>query len=118
MIIIHCLRKTTWETYKNKAFYGESYIATEGFIHCSEVETFSLVAPNFANITDSLVLLCIDTTKISSEIKWECDESSGIAFPHIYGLLNISAVVNVLPFLRDVEGTFILNPELQSSKSN
>lgn len=37
----------------------------------------------------------------------------GREYPHIYGELNLDAVVNVVPFIRDEEGNFVLNEELK-----
>lgn len=113
MIILHCLKEKTWNDYKNKEFYGEKYIETEGFIHCSDIYTFYKVAPNFLNVEEKLILLCIDTEKTHAEIKWEDNYNCGTTFPHIYGLLNTDSVINVLPFLKDSNGDFLLNTELQ-----
>lgn len=112
MLILHCLKKSTWNSVKYSHFYGTDYIESEGFIHCSDIGTFHRVAPNFLDIAEPLVLLCIDTTKVQPEIKWEDGDNCGTAYPHIYGLLNLDAVVNVLPFLKDENGEFLLNDEL------
>ena len=68
MIILHCLRKETWETIKDKPVFGEESVAAEGFIHCSSIEYFWRVAPNFRDIADELALLCIDTEKLTSQV--------------------------------------------------
>lgn len=113
MIILHCLRKRTWDRVKDNERYGKEYIETEGFIHCSSIEHMWRVAPNFKDIDEPLLLLCIDTDKVIPEIKWEDGDNCGREYPHIYGELNLDAVVDVLPFLKDKEGNFILNPELE-----
>ncbi|MCT8138425.1 DUF952 domain-containing protein [Anaerobacillus sp. CMMVII] len=113
MIILHCLKETSWQEGKNSMYYGKHYIVSEGFIHCSSIENFWRVAPNFKNIKDRLVLLCIDTDKVESEIKWEDDDNCGREYPHIYGELNLDSVVNVIPFLSEDDGDFILNEELK-----
>lgn len=46
-------------------------------------------------------MLLIDTGKVKSEILWEDLRGCGVEFPHIYGLLNKSAVIAVLPYLRN-----------------
>ena len=113
LIILHCLKKSTWQKHIGERYYGEEYIASEGFIHCSDIHTFHLVAPNFLSYTEPLLLLCIDASKVRPEIKWEDGDNCGTAFPHIYGLLNLDAVEQVLPFLKDDSGNFLLNPELR-----
>jgi len=111
MIILHILKEIEWNEYKDKKLYGEKHIKSDGFIHCSDVYTVQNVVWIFDNVCEPLVLLCIDTKKVHPEIKWENGGSTD--YPHIYGLLNTDAVVNVLPFLRDKDNNFMLNQELQ-----
>lgn len=107
MFIVHCLRKKTWEKCKSEKYFGEDSIDFCGFIHCSEPSTFRLVAPNFANEHEDLVLLKIDTDLVEAEIKFEDDGNYGTDYPHIYGLLNTSAIVDVLPCLFNENGDWI-----------
>lgn len=39
-MILHCMKKTTWEERKNKEYWGQRNIDAEGFFHCSTVEYF------------------------------------------------------------------------------
>lgn len=50
MIILHCLAQSAWEQCKDRDDYGQAYLEQCGFIHCSEVATYALVAPNFKDI--------------------------------------------------------------------
>lgn len=93
---------------RHKDTWGDDLIEADGFIHCSSVEYFWRVASNF----DDMVLLCIDEDKLLSEVRYEDDDNCGRLYPHIYGVINNSAVINTLPFLRDTNGEFIKNPEL------
>ena len=111
-MILHCMKKSTWEERRNKDFWGKRNIEAEGFIHCSQPEFFWRVAPNFDNIDDELVILCIDENKISAEVKYEDGDNCGRSYPHVYGMINNSAVTAVLPFLHDENG-WIKNPELE-----
>ena len=111
MIILHCLKECEWNKYKNEKFYGEEYIKSGGFIHCSDVHTVHKVVWMFLDISEPLVLLCIDTSRVQAEIKWENGGSTD--YPHIYGLLNTDSIVNVLPFLKNDNNQFVLNQELQ-----
>ena len=116
MIILHALTKTLWNTYQDKDFYGELSLEKFGFIHCSDINTYHLVAPNFKNEPDEMVLLVIDTNKVSSKIAWEDLRNTGVAFPHIYGLLNKDAIVTVLPHLWSDNKEWIANDELNIPK--
>jgi uncharacterized protein (DUF952 family) len=55
-----------------------------------------------------LVLLSIDTDKVTAEIRYENLEGGEQMFPHIYGALNTDAVVKVARFEPGAEGYFVL----------
>ena len=111
-MILHCMKKETWLERKNKQFWGKRNIEAEGFIHCSTVEYFWRVAPNFKEINEELLLLCIDESKLKSEVRYEDGDNCGRFYPHVYGLINNDAVIAVLPFLRNENGDYVKNPEL------
>ena len=110
-MILHCMKKTTWEERKDKACWGKRNIEADGFIHCSTVEYFWRVAPNFKDVHEELVLVCIDESKLNAEVRYEDGDHCGREYPHVYGLINRDAVVQVLPFLRDEDGNYKKNPE-------
>ena len=110
-MILHCMKKITWEERKNKISWGKRNIDADGFIHCSTVEYFWRVAPNFIGIEDELVLVCIDEEKLISEVWYEDGDHCGREYPHVYGLINNDAVISVLPFLKNEDGTYKKNSE-------
>lgn len=111
-MILHCMKKSIWEERKNKEQWGKRAIESGGFIHCSTVEYFWRVAPNFKNVQEEMVLLCIDEELLNAEVRYEDGSNNqGRLYPHVYGLINNNAVVAVLPFLKDEDGNYIKNPE-------
>jgi uncharacterized protein (DUF952 family) len=112
MMILHCMKASDWELAKGQTHFGQASVTREGFVHCSPVNYFWRVAPLFQNETEDLVLLCLDTEKITAPIKWEDGDNAGRFYPHVYGLVYTDAVTMVLPFLRDEQGRFVKNPEL------
>jgi uncharacterized protein (DUF952 family) len=44
-----------------------------------------------------LVILRIDTERLTSPLKWESPPGSDETFPHVYGPVNLDAVVGVVP---------------------
>jgi uncharacterized protein (DUF952 family) len=75
------------------------------------------VADAFYRGRDDLVLLVIDENRLTSELRWEAPAGSparGISpsdkFPHIYGPLNLDAVVRVPDLKPDPAGGFSLPP--------
>ncbi len=71
-----------------------------GFIHCSRAEQTAGVRSMFYADVDELLVLTIDTDRLTSP--WQLDPVQGAAqtFPHVYGPLNLDAVVHV-----DVQGS-------------
>ena len=68
--------------------YTADTLPSEGFIHCSTAEQWPRVlAERFAG-RDDLVLLEIDTARLTAELRWED------GFPHVYGPLEVEAVVS------------------------
>lgn len=112
MIILHCMPEAVWESVRTLPRFGEASVAAEGFVHCSSIEFFWRVAPNFLHETEPLVLLLIDTDRVPAEILWEDADHCGRAYPHVYGMIPTDAVTGVLPFLRDKAGNWLKNPEL------
>ncbi len=88
-------------------------LTTEGFIHCSTVETVLIPANERFRGQRDLRLLLIDPHAVSAPIVFEDCEERGIEFPHIYGPLERSAVRSVLPFLPNASGDFVLPTELE-----
>ena len=110
-MILHCMKKSTWETRKNKEYWGKRNIDAEGFIHCSTIEYFWRVAPNFADVEEELVLICIDENKLEAELRYEDGDNCGREYPHVYGMINNKAVMTVFLFIKDKDGVWQKNPE-------
>jgi uncharacterized protein (DUF952 family) len=114
MYILHSVKKVDFDI--NKHYYGQDSINKFGFIHCSDFDTYYLVAPNFKNEPNERLLLVINTDKVNANIKWE--DGGGIDFPHIYGLLNVDSVEEVLPHLWTENKIWIPNEELKKYVSD
>ena len=116
MYIIHSVNKEEFDNEIKTGSYGRKSLEKFGFIHCSDLDTHYLVAPNFKeDLNDRLVLL-IDTEKVIPEIKWE--DGGGIDFPHIYGLLNKDAIVGVYNHIWNKERVWLPNEELKEYAQN
>ena len=116
MIIMHTANKADFETEFRMGSYGSKSLDTYGFIHCSDLDTYYLVAPNFKDDFTEKVILLIDTDKLDSEVKWE--DGGGLDFPHIYGLLNREAIVGVYEHLWSDTREWIPNKELREYAVN
>ncbi len=107
-MILHITTRTDWEAAQNVGAYQLDTLDTEGFIHCSTPEQVLGPANEFYRGRSDLVLLVIDPERLAADLVYEDLYGSGIAFPHIYGPLNLDAVAGVVPFPPRPDGSFEL----------
>jgi uncharacterized protein (DUF952 family) len=105
-IILHIVKREQWEKAKLRKAYRGDTLDSEGFIHCSTPRQVIKVANALFCAKKGLVLLCIETAGVQSEIRYEGTE--GELYPHIYGPLNVDAVTKVLDFEPRKDGRFKL----------
>ena len=116
MYIIHSVNKDDFYKEIKTGAYGSYSLERFGFIHCSDLDTYYLVAPNFKDDYAERVILLINTEKLNCEVKWE--DGGGLDFPHIYGLLNKEAVIGVFNHLWNDKREWIPNYELKEYAGN
>jgi uncharacterized protein (DUF952 family) len=73
-------------------------LAEQGFIHASTAEQVPVVAEAFYRGAPDLLLLVIDTDLVGPPIRYEHVPGQAAPYPHIYGPLNATAVVEARPF--------------------
>jgi len=115
-IILHITTREAWELAQRQGEYTAPSITGEGFIHCSTRTQVVPVANKFYAGQSGLILLVIDPGRLSSDLKWEppfeglppAEVSASDVFPHIYGPVNLDAVIQVIDFSPTPDGRFIL----------
>lgn len=93
--IYHVTTKDAWAKAKQQGFYTALSLETEGFIHNSDAHQVAGVLERYYKGQTNLVKLMIDTEKLTSPVKYELAPSVNEAFPHVYGAINLEAVVGV-----------------------
>ena len=94
MFIYHIVLPEVWEKFKNKPSYQSESLVTEGFIHCSYPGQLEAVLKRYYSGVEKVLILKIDTEKLLSKLVKEPSTNNEM-YPHIYGRLNHSAVVEV-----------------------
>jgi uncharacterized protein (DUF952 family) len=110
-IIFHITRSQQWEQAKQVQSYRGDTLDSEGFIHCSTLPQVLKSANKFFVGQTGLLLLSIDSDKVQAEVKYEY--AAGENYPHIYGPLNVDAVLKVVEFEPGADGKFELPEELR-----
>jgi uncharacterized protein (DUF952 family) len=94
-VIYHITTASEWNDAKHKGAYESSALKEEGFIHCSEERQIPDVLKRFYSNKTDLVKLSIETDKLTSQLIYDWSNAIEDTFPHIYGPINLDAVVNV-----------------------
>lgn len=119
-MILHITTPAEWEKALFEGEYSAPSLDSDGFIHCSTIKQTTDTANIFFRGQKGLILLCIDEKKLKSECKYEDpvgggqhDPNVGNLFPHVYGSINLSAVIKVADFPVYENGFFALPEELE-----
>lgn len=103
--IFHIAQRQVWESARDTGVpYTMSTrdltLEEEGFIHCCTTMTQveGVLSRYYADIEDELVLLVIDPALLDAPVRLE--PSGTEFFPHVYGPILPSAVIDVRPLPR------------------
>lgn len=107
-MIFHIVNKNDWENASDEKSYRSDSLTYEGFIHCSPLEKIPDALNNFFKGRKDLILISIDESKVRSVIIWEDLYGHNFDFPHIYGELNLDAVVKITKIKNGTDGIFII----------
>ena len=109
--IYHIALEADWEHAQHT---GEYQISTrgrtldeEGFIHCCQAHQVTTVANELYRGQDHVLLLIVDSTRITSPIRYVRRGVKSELFPVIYGPIIIDWVVEVTQLNPDAAGTFV-----------
>ncbi len=91
------------EAEREGRFRGSEVDMRDGFIHFSAVtQVVETAAKHFAGARD-LLLVSVNADRLGERLKWE-PSRGGALFPHLYGDLDLSAVLKVEPLPLDPLG--------------
>jgi uncharacterized protein (DUF952 family) len=89
--------------------YEPPGLATEHFIHASPADQLTRVANKHYRGVKDLHLLCVDPRRVRAPVRWE--PAAGGLYPHIYGPLNLDAVLYLKPIVPGAGGEFRIDPQ-------
>jgi uncharacterized protein (DUF952 family) len=102
MEIYHLALASDWHAAVHAGDYRVSTrgatLEEQGFVHCSHADQWQAVRDAaYADVTEPLLLLTIDTDRLTSPVVEEEVPGSDRPFPHVYGPIDLGAVVEVTP---------------------
>lgn len=93
--IYHITSFYDWELQSAYGEYIHPSLAEEGFIHMSTEDQVPKVLERYYDGVSGLVVLKVKTSQLKNELKYEKAPSDGDNYPHLFGSLNVDAVVEV-----------------------
>lgn len=105
-LLFHITTRKQWKESNKDGRYLPESLDTEGFIHASRGEQLEDTANRLFSDRNKILLLVIETSRLAPEVKFEEDPDSGEKFPHIYGPLNMDAIVDKIEVYAEKNGRF------------
>lgn len=112
--ILHLMPESAWHAVTPDAPWRPDSLASEGFVHCSPDDATLLAVANaiYQDATAPMVVVSVDPDRLAAETRWEPpipappEGSDTALFPHVYGPINVEAVVAVRYARRDPAGRY------------
>lgn len=104
--LFHIAEQVGWEIALDRGVYRPASLDREGFIHCSTGEQVLATAERLFAGRHDLLLLEIDPDEVEADIRYE--PADGQLFPHIYGPLDLAAVIGTHPLEPRRDGRFTI----------
>ena len=112
--IYHLVSRADWDRAVGRGRYAPPSLRSEGFVHCSTAEQLDAVAAAFYADVADLLVLDLDETELP--VRWEppahpdgraarAARADEPLFPHVYGVIELDAVVNVRPYVNRSTGS-------------
>ena len=94
--IYHITTRQAWALAQEQGVYAAPSLKEEGFIHCSHENQLEGVMQRYFQGKTELIKLVIDADKLSSRMIYDWSKALTETFPHVYGPINLDAVVEVV----------------------
>jgi uncharacterized protein (DUF952 family) len=97
-LLYHLVAEDVWAAVGDR--YAPDSLGSVGFVHLSTSAQVDIPGKALYSGRDDMRLLVVDAALLEAEVVFEEGDppTPGMLFPHLYGPLNRSAVVDVLPY--------------------
>lgn len=103
--LYHAATAKDWAA-RTETHYEPSGLRDEGFVHLSfGRQLLGTLHKHYPGRQD-LMLLTVDPAGLTSKLVLEDLYGSGVEFPHVYGPLDLAAIVSSSPIRCDADGRF------------
>lgn len=108
----HVATRGEWREAREQGSFTPETLMTDGYIHNCRRDQILWVVERFYAGQIQMVILCIAEERLTAPWREEDLDDLGQTFPHIYGPLNLEAVVGVVPLSPDADGQIRLPANL------
>lgn len=119
-MIYHITSGATWSKALREGALIADSLARDGFIHCATRSQVLPVANRYYRGQSDLCLLAIEESRLTAPLKWESPtgesaskaDPEGLHFPHVFGPINLDAVLQAVDLTINSDDTFALPESL------
>ena len=104
--VYHITHRQDWQAQLSQANYSHPSLETEGFIHCSTYSQIIDTANRYYQSSDDIIVLKLDSTKIKTLIRYENTTGTKMLFPHVYGKIPKTALMQIFELKTNQNGLF------------
>ena len=97
-LIFHIAHSKDIVTNDSNAAYQCESLTSEGFIHCCDKHQLLGVVSRYYQEIDDVFLLVLDVEELEPALIHENTMGGSELFPHVYGPINRSAILETIPF--------------------
>lgn len=95
-IFYHLTSKNIFQNNIHDGYYKHKSLIDDGFIHCCTRSQINIIFDLFyRNVNEDVIVLCINSDELKSKFVFEFSNSLNEYFPHIYGAINLNAVIEI-----------------------
>lgn len=108
-LLVHLCGTRDWQAAADSGRLAPESLLTSGFVHLSTQQQAHLPATRLFAGRDDVLAIYVDPQRLEAPVLWEPglpDDPPSMRFPHLYGPLPLSAVVEVRPYPPQSDGTF------------
>ena len=108
-LLVHLCSAREWQDAQRAGEVRPESLTDVGFVHLSAPWQVHLPAARLFGGRTDLVVLSVDPVLLVAPLRWEPGvptDPASMLFPHLYGVLPLSAVVDVQPYRPGPDGRF------------
>lgn len=102
---LHLVPEPVWQAHQGASHYAPERFEEEGFVHCTDGEEHLRRVGNTYYRADPrpYLVLVLDIERLEAPVRY--DDPAQL-YPHVYGPINLDAVVEVRRAIRLADGSF------------